>query len=490
MVPRLLLVIGIFWAESIGAQKHDYIQLFGYFTDGPSHPIVGATEMDFNDTPPKISIGKHKISFKAQTTVCSDSSGILCFYTNGISIQNSAHNTMNNGDSINPGLIWERDKIHGYGLIGGSFALPAPKKPYHYYLFHLAMDFALHYYLYCPLYYTLIDMKSQNGLGKVVKKNQTILPCQGSYVMPAAVKHGNGRDWWIVSGDLVEPSIYLFLLDSSGLRGPFKRPVEYSFPGIDNPGFCAFSPDGRTYVRCDGGRGLYIYDFDRCSGEFYNLRVLPLYDGNRLGEAKTFLSFSPNSRYLYLSSFTVITVIDLHSINTHPTMDTIAQFDGFSSPYPPFNTVFAIPNLAPDGKIYYSTANSTLHLHVIHNPDLPGLSADVHQHGVDIFRYDSFTMSVYPNYRLGEWDGSPCDTLNGQRPGDGFTHLPYEPPRAEQRKEGYTLLPLLGKPLPAGQMPPEVPVIDFVVPREDFARWPGRAPLPPERIEKPTPDHR
>lgn len=101
-------------------------------------------------------------------------------------------------------------------------------------------------------------------------------------------------------------------------------------------------------------------------------------------------------------------------------------------------------------------------------------------------------MSVYPNYRLGEWEGSPCDTLNGQRPGDGFTHLPYEPPAEAQRKEGYTLLPSIGKPLPPGQTPPEIPILDLVMPPwEDFGRRPGQLPLLLlERTEKPTPDHR
>lgn len=101
-------------------------------------------------------------------------------------------------------------------------------------------------------------------------------------------------------------------------------------------------------------------------------------------------------------------------------------------------------------------------------------------------------MSVYPNYRLGEWEGSPCDTLNGQRPGDGFTHLPYEPPAEAQRKEGYTLLPPIGKPLPPGQTPPEIPILDLVMPPwEDFGRRPGQLPLLLlERTEKPTPDHR
>lgn len=475
------------------AQKHDYIQLFG--SQGcNNHPLAGGVIMNFNETPPKIDTISHRTCLFVYSSVCSDSSGHLAFYTNGLSIHNAAHHLMENGDTINPGLYWQKYKTEnsGYGLIAGCFALPAPGNPHHYYLFHRAADIALNRSLSCPIYYTLIDMQANHGLGRVIRKNQIILPCYGSYAIPTAVKHGNGRDWWIISGDLFEPLIYVFLLDPTGLHGPYKKHMEYSFPGLDNSGLCIFSPDGRTYVRSDAERGLYIYDFDRCTGEFYNLRILPLYDGNTLPEVKTFLAFSPNSRYLYLSSFFLIVALDLYAPNPTVNLDTIAQFDGFSSPNPPFRTLFLLPNLAPDGKIYYSMANSTLSLHVIHNPDLPGLSADVHQHGIDIPRFNVGTMSVYPNYRLGEWEGSPCDTLNGQRPGDGFTHLPYEPPMAVQRKEGYTLLPPLSEPLPPEQAPPEAPMLDFVLPPPgEIWLWPKQLPaLPTEKAVKPATDHR
>jgi hypothetical protein len=48
-------------------------------------------------------------------------------------------------------------------------------------------------------------------------------------------------------------------------------------------------------------------------------------------------------------------------------------------------------------------------------------------------------MLQFPNYRLGEWEDSPCDTLNGQKPGDGFVKSAWFPPII-RKPEGYTQL--------------------------------------------------
>lgn len=82
----------------------------------------------------------------------------------------------------------------------------------------------------------------------------------------------------------------------------------------------------------------------------------------------------------------------------------------------------------------------------MHQPDLPGDAADCEEEALILPRWSDLGICQFPNYRLGEWDGSPCDTLNGQRPGDGFTHLPYEPPRYWRDTTGYVVLPPLQGP--------------------------------------------
>ena len=82
-------------------------------------------------------------------------------------------------------------------------------------------------------------------------------------------------------------------------------------------------------------------------------------------------------------------------------------------------------------------------MHISHSPNLSGHSADVEQHGLALPKFNDGTMCLFPNYRLGEWEGSPCDTLNFQQPGDGFEKTAYYPP-AFRKDTGYTILPAIG----------------------------------------------
>ena len=429
------------------AQKHDYFSFFGYFNSSSQSQFGGMT-IDFNYNPPRFYAEKKKIDFLFYCGACSDSSGRLVFYSNGISIQDATHNKMVNGDTINPGQSWLEWKNEGYPNGPFCFALPNPDRSNQYYFFHMATKKdQVGNLITSPFYWTLIDMKENKGLGKVSKKNQVLIQ-DGDLAAPVGVKHGNGRDWWVITGLIGTPKIFTFLVDPTGVHGPFEYEMPFDFPGKEYQSVNAMSPNGQTYVRCDGYNGLNIFDFDRCSGTFSNQRVVPFAQGV-FGFATV---FAPNSRYLYLSSFESVVQLDVSASNISATLDTLAYYDGNSAPNEPFNTGFWNPNLAADGKIYYATTNGTLAMHVIHSPDLPGAAADVHQHGIGLSKYNGGTMCLFPNYRLGAWAGSPCDTLGGHRPGEGFTATSYEPP-VQSRKDDYVILPPIGKPLPAGSPP-------------------------------------
>lgn len=435
-----------------GAQKHDYTWMFGY-GDYWNPPAFGGENIDFSHSPPLMYPQEKKIDMSFYCGVCSDSSGILEFYTNGMAIRDITHEIMLNGNNLNPGIIWDewyaQDSFTYYPNGPFCFALPAPDKYKEYYFFHMGTTFNYHS---SPFYYTRVNMKGNSGLGEVTQKNQILLfgsdTDERDYIDPVAVKHGNGRDWWVIIGKLYEPILYTFLLDHDGVHGPFETVMPYQFPGIEYQSVNAISPNGKTYVRAAGRLGLYIYDFDRCSGTFSNFKALPFANHDFFGFATV---FAPNSKNLYLSSWETVTVLDLSAPDIGATLDTLAYFDGKASPQEPFLTGFWNPNLGPDGKIYYATTNGTLSMHLIHNPDLPGHAADVEQHGLTLPKYNNGTMCLFPNYRLGEWEGSPCDTINGQKPGDGFTKSDWYPP-AEAKIEGYTLLPPLFKNAkPSGQ---------------------------------------
>ena len=104
--------------------------------------------------------------------------------------------------------------------------------------------------------------------------------------------------------------------------------------------------------------------------------------------------------------------LDMQTIDsTFINFDTIGRYEYGASPAPPYYTHFSLPELAPDGKIYYNTFNDSQAFHVINRPKLPLLSSDMAQRGLILPKHNGDTRCYFPNYRLGKWLDSPCDTL-------------------------------------------------------------------------------
>ncbi|MEO7081352.1 MAG: T9SS type A sorting domain-containing protein, partial [Flavobacteriales bacterium] len=173
-------------------------------------------------------------------------------------------------------------------------------------------------------------------------------------------------------------------------------------------GQVCFSPDGSRFAYYwPGPRGLEIFDFDRCTGLFSNPVHVPIVSTG----AASGVAFSPNSRFVYVSSSTDVYQFDAEASNVVDSQVHIATWDGFYSPFTPFATKFDLAQLAPDGKIYIGTGNSTLHLHVINNPDEPGLACNMEQHGVELPHFYANSLPNHPNYHLGALSGTVCDSL-------------------------------------------------------------------------------
>ncbi|MBL0340572.1 MAG: T9SS type A sorting domain-containing protein [Bacteroidetes bacterium] len=168
-----------------------------------------------------------------------------------------------------------------------------------------------------------------------------------------------------------------------------------------------FSPDGKKYASFHAEYttvgGLDIFDFDRCSGMFNNPIhiIIPQSSGFSGG-----MAFSPNSRFLYTANIESVYQFDMDASNIPSSQTTVAIWDGFYSPSPPFGTYFEMMQLAPDGKIYISTGNSTFHMHVINQPDSLGLACDLAQHTIQFQYFYSNGLPNHPNYFIG------CDTTS------------------------------------------------------------------------------
>jgi hypothetical protein len=251
------------------------------------------------------------------------------------------------------------------------------------------------------LYYSLIDITLDGGLGGVVEKNVPVIQDTLNWGFSAS-KHANGRDWWIVALKQNSNLVYKVLLGTDTISSITTQTL--NFPYIfSNAGQPTFTPDGNIFAYTYGYGGpngmhdVRILNFDRCTGILDSLTYIPLGTGAGFG-----LAFSSNSNYLYHSSFHKIYQVDLTTFS----QDTVAINDGFYSPYPPFQTDFWLMYLAANGKIYISSGNGVIDMHVINSPDSAGLACDVQLHSLHTPCFFVRSNVLHPNYYLG------CDTTS------------------------------------------------------------------------------
>jgi PKD domain/Secretion system C-terminal sorting domain len=250
----------------------------------------------------------------------------------------------------------------------------------------------------------------------------------GIYQGISANKHANGRDWWIIIPSIDYSKYTRFLLTGDSLIGPFDQ--VFSDFKIDQPlnGRGVFSPNGLSYVQFMYGRGIALYDFDRCTGLLSN-RKLTLFDfcGSDPAIPNSSaggVAFSPNSQFLYfayssykcLNGFPVLPLTESNliqydlALNSFPSNgDTVGVDDKYR--YYTFQSEgIGFAQLAPNGKLYFS--NSGPSMHVIDFPNRKGKNCNFRQRGFELPLITSpYSLPYFPNYRLGPVDGSSCDTL-------------------------------------------------------------------------------
>ncbi|NUQ26676.1 MAG: hypothetical protein HUU34_22245 [Saprospiraceae bacterium] len=396
------------------SQKHDYIWLLGVDYQ-PQNPGIEGSKLDFNYQPVAVEPIIMNMPLQTSTAIISDENGDLLFYTNGCWIADRTHNMMQNGDGINPGEVHDmrcdEDDMGVYTAgYQSSLILPKPGTTDIYYLFHKHII-----YEYEPqfdvvadaLLYTIIDMSFNNGLGKVVQKNQVLETGFLTFGQLTAVKHANGQDWWIMNSRDTTNIYSLNLLSSGGLSGPFEQAIGLpSSLASSGGGQANFSPDGTKYVRYAPYDDIFLFDFDRATGFLSNFQFIPLEENEETSGGAV---FSPNSRYLYISSGLFIYQYDTDAANVAATKTVVAEWNGVSAPFP---TLFRNAQLGPDCRIYVYCGSCDV-IQVIHYPDEQGLACQVEQQAIQL-PYPMFrSMPHFPNYRLGPAgeEGLPCQPV-------------------------------------------------------------------------------
>jgi len=412
-IKFIAFVAALQWlGTDLSAQKNADINWVGGFEEYPH--VAGYANYVIRFQAGGISVDTLNFDINIESTVASisDSSGQLLFFTNGCVVADAQGNVLDGGTGLNPGTLHDLvcDKT-GYIVPKGAMILPAPGDSSLFYLFHLGAEHINGNTFTCgPLYFTLVNYDASNGTGSVMSKNNILLT--GSLEPFTAVRHGNGRDWWILQPEWGTDNIHTFLLSPTGLAGPFSAETGASLDG-KRIGATAISPDGSRFARFHADRGATVLDFDRCSGAFSASRFIPapfplLWGGG--------VAFSPNSRLLYATSQSTLYEVDLTSSN--PVWDTVFYvFDNYT-----WGTTLHHLQYGPDGKLYFNTHSRANYLSALEFPTPSGASI-FHFKSLPLGVKNARTLPNFPNFRLYDLPGSTCDTLGIDSPPMVSTHL-------------------------------------------------------------------
>lgn len=413
MNPKTLFLL--FWicriCTPVLGQNYDYNWILGYGYVGSFDSTKGENDgvlFDFSSGTLKIIYYPKPVEVGTSALAMSDSTGNFLFYSNGKAFYGADNVLIENGDSINYGeFYWDYST---YPVPQGQLALPIPNHPNQYQIFHLfVQNLPGIAGLINAIKISRIDMNQNGGKGKVVEKNIELLRDTLVYGQLTGVKHGNGRDWWIIQPEYRSNKYYKWLLTPDGIEGPFEQRIGKVWSGWDWSGQAKFNRDGSKYIRYDIDNDLNIFDFDRCTGTLSNPVHVEIRDSADIWNGGGGIAVSPNNRYLYVSSFYQLYQFDLLQADIAASKIQVDTYVHNDFILPQF---FYLAQEAPDGKIYIVTSCGCPYLHVIHEPNQPGKSCNFEQRGIELPVYNGRSIPHHINYRLGALKGSPCDSLS------------------------------------------------------------------------------
>ncbi|HNB81203.1 MAG TPA: T9SS type A sorting domain-containing protein [Chitinophagaceae bacterium] len=358
----------------------------------------------------------------ASNACISDTNGVLLFFTSGFAIFNGEGLLMANG--INTNCPYDEHVLADYYSHWSIFdqtSIILPKKGNTYYVFSTGMsDSVANNYInhikteFDVLNYSIVDMDSNAGKGKVTIKNNILMENQHyTNCAMTAVRHGNGKDWWLVKADCENNQYQTFIVQEDTILGPYYHPI------TDTGDFCTFfsqiyfSDDGSKFASSMYGtiidttsppfyywNRVETYDFDRCNGEFtfrnsyivpYDTTTYPNYD------YKTGICFSPNGKLLYMSCRYSIYQVDIEDTNSTNTLLITGPDTTVAFPY--YRTMAC----GPDGKLYVGNSNGIRkYMSFIDSPNVKGLGCHFVPNGVWQPYTNLLSPPNMPNYGLGK----------------------------------------------------------------------------------------
>ncbi len=362
----LSLIHSCLWAQKQYNEQKNFIRANSVWVFGK---YAG---LDFNSGRP-VPIQTGATSMEGTASACDPVTGELLFYlaSSGEQAYDRNHQVMPNGDSLLQEQ-WCNSTMQ-------TCIVPVIDSPGVYYVFSIPC-------ISKPapnLYYSIVDMSLNNGLGDVRSGQKTISLNTGPISEAVIAIPGNNCDIWLMVHKINRPEFLAFHITKEGinlnyvLSGPTGPDTNYWYRGEP----MAVSPSReRIFITSvhsgsNAKKQCLLYKFDPNTGKVYDPLILenPKKSGPLGGSVSA--AFSPDNSKLYLATMGdknlgYIAQFDI-SIYDPIAIDTsmfILSYTGMVGAFDPFglrlyrDTIF----------VGSARGNSSKHLSTINNPNLRG----------------------------------------------------------------------------------------------------------------------
>ncbi len=285
----------------------------------------------------------------------SDAIGDLLFYTDGVTVWNSNHVQMPNGDNL----------MGDVSSTQSALIIKQPFSNHLYYLFTVDELGGLNGFRY-----SIVDMNLDGGLGDITAQKNILIQNHVTEKL-CGVMAANDSDIWVMVHDFGTDGFYAYKLTAAGLT---VTPVVSNAGTVHDSalvsttyGYMKFSPDGHKIAVAIGYLNIAeVLNFDSQTGIVSNPITF------NIGEHCYGIEFSPDNSKLYLSHYSTVTQnfqLDQFDLSAGTPADIIASQQPIAYAYDP-DEIRAL-QLGPDGKIYVAK-KGTGALSVINKPDSLG----------------------------------------------------------------------------------------------------------------------
>lgn len=257
--------------------------------------------------------------------------------------------------------------------------------------------------------YAYLDVPTQ----QLISKNNIVLTDTTSIGDMMAVRHGNGRDWWLIKPGLFTNVYYIGLVSPTGISPMQRVEIPGLTPKEQTYSSSFFSQDGNTFVHCTDFVNFWIQkmEFDRCTGQFFN----PIeYDMNPLIRTGNLCHWvvSPDATKCYFIRL---------NYNDSTYLNGTYQYDFLSDSLYYVSDRAGLAYLSPNFKeimIEKRIGNElSSNYGAIKKPNVLGEACNYVPIIYPLLNFGIFVSTPnFANFRLGPVDGSICDSLGINNP--------------------------------------------------------------------------